>query len=157
MNRRLYDYFILARASARLPNHLIVYSIFYDQMEIAMTLILGIDPGSIKTGYGIIKTEKNNLTHIAHGTITAKGNSMAERLHQIYCELSQIIALHKPNEAAIEEVFMQINIQSALKLGQARGAALIALAQYALPIAEYSPREIKKVATGYGAAAKEQI
>ena len=122
-----------------------------------MNIIIGIDPGSIRTGFGIIRSEKQNLTHVAHGTIHAKGNAMPERLHFIYRELSDIIAKYKPNAAAIEEVFMQINVQSALKLGQARGAALIALAKYALPIAEYSPRVIKKTMTGYGAAAKEQI
>ena len=122
-----------------------------------MTIILGIDPGSIRTGYGIIKSDSNNLSHIAHGTIITKGKTVAERLHDIHSTLCKIIAEHTPNEAAIEEVFMQINVQSALKLGQARGAALVALAQYALPIAEYSPREIKKTASGYGAATKEQM
>ncbi len=122
-----------------------------------MTLILGIDPGSVHTGFGIIKSEKHVLSHIAHGTINAKGKTVAERLHDIHREIGAIIALHQPHEAAIEEVFMQINVQSALKLGQARGAALVALAQYALPIAEYSPRVIKKTATGFGAAGKEQI
>lgn len=122
-----------------------------------MTVILGIDPGSIRTGYGIIKSNKNNLSHIMHGTIIAKGKTMAERLHDIHQMLCNIISEYNPNEAAIEEVFVQANIQSALKLGQARGAALIALAQYALPITEYSPREIKKTASGYGAATKEQI
>lgn len=122
-----------------------------------MRIILGIDPGSIRTGFGIIKSDKNNLSHLAHGTIAAKGESMAERLHHIHRELCDIIAFHRPNEAAIEAVFMQSNVQSALKLGQARGAALIAMAHYGLSIAEYSPREIKKTAVGYGAASKEQI
>ena len=119
--------------------------------------ILGIDPGSIRTGFGVIQSDNNNLSHIAHGTIHAKGETIPERLHFIYHELNDIILLHKPDEAAIEEVFMQINVQSALKLGQARGAALIAVAQYEIPISEYSPREIKKTATGYGAASKEQM
>lgn len=122
-----------------------------------MPIIIGIDPGSIRTGFGVIHSEKNNLKHIAHGTINAKGNSMPERLHYIYCELSEIIALHKPSVAAIEEVFMQINIQSALKLGQARGAALIAIARHAVPVHEYSARSVKKTTTGYGAADKKQI
>ncbi len=122
-----------------------------------MDIIIGIDPGSIRTGFGIIHSEKNNLSHIAHGTIHTKGNTAPERLLTIYQELQEILAIHKPTEAAIENVFMQINVQSALKLGQARGVALIALAQYALPTAEYSPREIKKTMAGYGAASKEQI
>lgn len=122
-----------------------------------MMIILGIDPGSIRTGFGIIKSEKQNLIHITHGTIHAKGESMAARLHFIYYELCKIVATHQPTEAAIEEVFMQMNIQSALKLGQARGAALIATARYAVPLQEYSARVIKKTAVGYGAASKEQI
>lgn len=122
-----------------------------------MAIILGIDPGSIRTGFGIIHSDKNNLSHIAHGTIHAKGDDVPTRLHYIHHELCNIIAHHRPNEAAIEEVFVKINIQSALKLGQARGAALIAMAQYGLPIAEYSARKIKKTAVGFGAASKEQI
>ena len=122
-----------------------------------MTIILGIDPGSIRTGFGIIHSEKNNLSHITHGTIHAKGDDVPARLHYIHRELCDIIAHHQPHEAAIEEGFMKINIQSALKLGQARGVALIALAHHGLSIAEYSAREIKKTAVGYGAASKEQI
>lgn len=122
-----------------------------------MPLIIGIDPGSIRTGFGIIHSEKNKLTHVAHGTIHAKGDSIPERLHHIYSELSEIIALHQPNIAAIEEVFMQANVQSALKLGQARGAALIAVARYHVAVHEYSARSVKKTITGYGAADKKQI
>ncbi|OGT26180.1 MAG: crossover junction endodeoxyribonuclease RuvC [Gammaproteobacteria bacterium RIFCSPLOWO2_02_FULL_42_14] len=122
-----------------------------------MTLIIGIDPGSIRTGYGLIHSEKNKLLHVAHGAIHAKGDMMATRLHMIYEKLCEIIATYKPDTAAIEEVFMRINVQSALKLGQARGAALIALAHYAIPIHEYSARSVKKTATGYGAADKAQI
>lgn len=122
-----------------------------------MTLIIGIDPGSVRTGYGIIHTEKNVIKHIAHGHIAAKGHSMAERLHHISNTLKNIVAQYQPQEAAIENVFVHRNVQSALKLGQARGAALIALAEYALPIHEYAPREIKKTTAGYGAATKEQV
>lgn len=120
-------------------------------------IILGIDPGSIRTGYGLIKKEKNNFIHVAHGTIAAKGNDMAARLHFIHEKLVEVIVTHHPAEVAIEEVFMQINVQSALKLGQARGVALIAAAKYGLPIAEYSPRLIKKTAVGFGAAEKAQV
>lgn len=120
-------------------------------------IILGIDPGSIRTGYGIIKKEKNNLSHIAHGTIHAKGDDMPTRLHFIYEQLIDVISTHQPNEMAIEEVFMKVNVQSALKLGQARGIALLAGAKYAMPIAEYSARVIKKTATGFGAAEKSQV
>ena len=122
-----------------------------------MTILLGIDPGSIRTGYGLIHANKQTVIHIAHGTIRAKGDSVAARLHYIYTALCDIILTHKPERVAIEEVFMQINVQSALKLGQARGAALMASAKYALPLHEYSARTIKKTATGYGAASKEQV
>lgn len=122
-----------------------------------MTIIIGIDPGSIRTGFGVINSEKNNLTHITHGTIAAKGNSIPARLHDIYEKLSEVIATYQPNEAAIEEVFMQVNVQSALKLGQARGAALIAIARYGVTVHEYSARSVKKTTSGYGAATKEQM
>lgn len=120
-------------------------------------IILGIDPGSIRTGYGIIKKEKSKLHHIAHGTIHAKGNDLPSRLHFIYEKLNDVMIAHQPNTAAIEEVFVQLNVQSALKLGQARGAALIAVAKYATPVSEYSARVIKKTVTGFGAADKAQI
>lgn len=120
-------------------------------------IIIGIDPGSIKTGFGVIKNEKNKLLHIAHGTIHAKGDSVAERLYFIYKNLCEIILLHQPNESAVEEVFMHANVQSALKLGQARGVALVALAHHAVPVHEYGARVVKKTATGYGAADKTQM
>lgn len=122
-----------------------------------MAVILGIDPGSIRTGVGIIRYEHKKLTHIAHDVIHVKGESVSARLYFIFEKLSLFIEQHKPDEAAIEEVFMQANVQSALKLGQARGAALVSCAKYQLPVAEYSARVVKKTATGYGAADKTQI
>lgn len=120
-------------------------------------MIIGIDPGSIRTGYGIIKKDKNTLTHITHGTIIAKGDDIAARLHLIHEKLSDVIQQHQPQHMAIEEVFVKINVQSALKLGQARGVALMTAAKYGLSIAEYSARLIKKTATGFGAAEKDQV
>ena len=120
-------------------------------------LILGIDPGSLHTGYGIIRCEKQKLLPIAQGVIHAKGESLSERLYFIFEKLCDIIAQYQPTQIAIEEVFMKINVQSALKLGQARGAALIAAAKYALPVHEYSARIIKKTVSGYGAADKLQV
>lgn len=122
-----------------------------------MPIILGIDPGSIKTGYGLVHQDGRSISHIAHGHIKAKGKTVPERLHHIHQTILEIIQTHNPDEAAIEQVFVQHNVQSALKLGQARGAALVAMAHYGLSIAEYAPREIKKTATGYGAATKSQI
>lgn len=122
-----------------------------------MTIILGIDPGSVRTGYGLIRVENNRFTHITHGTAHAKGETVAERLHHIHTTLSDVVQTYLPHEAAIEEVFMKVNVQSAIKLGQARGAAMVAVACYAVPLHEYSARVIKKTATGYGAASKEQV
>lgn len=122
-----------------------------------MPLIIGIDPGSIKTGFGIVSYEKQQITHVAHGFIQIKGDTIAQRLCHIHQALCEIITTHRPDEAAIEQVFVKNNVQSALKLGQARGAALVALAQHNLAVHEYTPRTIKKTATGYGAASKIQM
>lgn len=126
-------------------------------METAKRIIIGIDPGSRYTGYGVIWTQGNKQGLITYGYVQCKQTQLNQRLYQIHRELSQVIAKHQPDEAAIEQVFTCINPQSALKLGQARGAALTATAKYALPLAEYSARQIKKSVTGYGAADKTQI
>ncbi len=120
-------------------------------------IILGVDPGSRSTGYGLIWTQGSKQGCIAHGCIRTPEGPFSERLHHIYQTLKKIIQEHQPHEAAIEEVFMQKSAQSALKLGQARGAAMVALAAQGLKVAEYSPREIKLAAVGYGAADKEQV
>lgn len=123
-----------------------------------ITRIVGIDPGSRITGYGIIQVQGNHYTHIESGTIhTGKFTTPAERLYTIYRELHAVLALHSPTYAAIEEVFMQRNVRSALILGQARGAALVALAAHQLPIAEYTPRQVKQAVVGYGNADKQQV
>ncbi len=122
-----------------------------------MTRILGIDPGSIRTGYGIIEIQRNHQICLTHGYIPTKGNDLGQRLLQIYQAIIELIQTYQPHEAAIEQVFMQENVQSALKLGQARGVAIVATAQYALPMAEYSARKIKQSVVGYGAAAKTQV
>ncbi len=120
-------------------------------------IILGIDPGSRITGFGVIEQLGNKLKHITHGHIEVIDADTHERLFQIFDSISKIIEKHRPNLAAIEKVFVSKNVSSALKLGQARGAALVALAKYCLPIGEYSPREIKKATVGYGAADKKQV
>lgn len=119
-----------------------------------MTIIIGIDPGSRKTGYGIIRIDGNRHVHIDSGNIDVSPYSVAERLRQIYLTLKDIIAIHKPHEAAIEQIFMHENPNSALKLGQARGAAIVALN---MPVEEYSARQVKKSVVGNGAAKKEQV
>lgn len=125
--------------------------------SITASRIIGIDPGSRFTGYGIIQVKGNQYTHIASGVIrTGKGEHPA-RLQIIYQTLNTLLAEHVPIVAAVEQVFMQRNIQSALILGQARGAALVALGQHKLNVAEYTPRQIKQAVVGYGNAEKQQI
>lgn len=119
-----------------------------------MTIIIGIDPGSRKTGYGIIKVEAKGSRYLTSGHLALKGDQLAERLQQLFTGLRELVDQYQPDEAAIEQVFVQENVNSALKLGQARGAAIVAVNR---PIAEYSPRTIKQAITGYGNAAKEQI
>ncbi|WP_010598093.1 crossover junction endodeoxyribonuclease RuvC [Rickettsiella massiliensis] len=123
-----------------------------------MTVILGIDPGSRLMGYGIIRHERSESIRIASGCIKLPTTSpFATRLKKIFIELQEIIQCYAPTEAAIEQVFFHINPNSALKLGQARGAALVAAAVAELAVHEYSARQVKQSMVGYGAATKQQI
>lgn len=119
--------------------------------------IIGIDPGSRVTGWGIIETTANSYRHIANGQIKVSGAELSEKLHCIHSAITAVIAEHMPQEAAIESVFVHRNAGSALKLGQARGAAIVAAANFALPLYEYAPTAIKKALVGRGHAAKEQV
>ncbi len=120
--------------------------------------ILGIDPGSRATGYGIIEVDKGRLNFVCCGVIrvTAK-QSFPERLLEIHQGVSEVIEKHRPHRVAIEEVFMAKNPSSALKLGHARGVLVLAAIQRKLPLAEYTPRQIKQAVAGYGNADKAQI
>lgn len=124
-----------------------------------MTVILGIDPGSRLTGYGIIKQEGRKFTYLGSGCIKAisAGEELAPRLQTIFCGISEIILQFKPDLFAIEQVFMAKNPDSALKLGQARGAAIVAATNADLPVAEYSARQIKQSVVGLGSANKTQV
>ncbi|MCH9690882.1 MAG: crossover junction endodeoxyribonuclease RuvC [Gammaproteobacteria bacterium] len=122
-----------------------------------MTRILGIDPGSRKTGYGIIDVQRSNARYIASGTIRLTADSLPERLKMLFDAISQITQQYAPKEMAIEEVFMAKSAGSALKLGQARGAAIVAAAQADLPVAEYAARKVKQAVVGNGAADKLQM
>jgi len=119
--------------------------------------VLGIDPGSVITGYGLIESDGIRSFHLAHGHIRVKGDSFPERLGHIHSALGEIIAQWRPQEAAIEQVFLSNNPMSALKLGQARGAAITAVISRQITVAEYAPRLVKKVVTGSGAADKQQV
>ena len=122
-----------------------------------MARILGIDPGSRVTGYGVLDVDGPRLKYVTCGCITPRATALGERLGTIFEEISQLIAEFVPDEMAIEQVFMHRNAQSALKLGQARGAAIVAAASGRLPVHEYSPTQIKQAATGRGHAAKSQV
>ncbi len=122
-----------------------------------MKVILGIDPGSQLTGYGLVSLDKKIISHITHGTIKVQGKNLAEKCHHLFCEIQSVINEHSPVEAAIEQVFFAKNAQSALKLGQARGAILTAVAGLHKPIYEYSPTQIKKTTAGIGRAGKTQV
>ena len=119
--------------------------------------IIGIDPGSRSTGYGIVDTDGIRLTHVASGFVKSGEGDWAERLRTIYAGLDEIIDTHAPGELAIEKVFLHRNPSSALKLGQARGVAILAGALRSLVVHEYSPNEVKQAVTGRGHASKEQI
>lgn len=119
-----------------------------------MTTIIGIDPGSRRTGYGVIRLEGNRHIYLTSGYLDLTSYPVCERLRHIFLGLQQIIQSYRPEEAAIEQIFMHENPNSALKLGQARGAAIVALD---MPVMEYSAREVKKSVVGHGAAGKEQV
>ena len=122
-----------------------------------MSLILGIDPGSRKTGFGIISYTGGKAEYVTSGVIRLPDADLAERLGVIYHSVTELIELHCPTELSIEQVFMAKSAGSALKLGQARGAAIVACVAQSLPVAEYSARQIKQSVVGTGAADKAQV
>ena len=120
-----------------------------------MVRILGVDPGSRKVGYGILECHARQINYVSSGVIRVKPVAHAQRLLQIYQCIQSLIMQYQPHEAAIEQVFVCKNVSSALKLGQARGAILVACA--GLAVFEYAPRAIKKALVGYGQADKLQM
>ena len=119
--------------------------------------ILGIDPGSRQTGYGIIDADKNNSVHVDSGCIYVKGDTFPDRLGYIFQHLSEIIAEYQPVELSIEKVFVNKNVDSAMKLGQARAAAICAAVNAGLKVSEYTPKAVKSAVVGTGGASKEQV
>jgi crossover junction endodeoxyribonuclease RuvC len=119
--------------------------------------ILGIDPGLQRTGYGIIEIRASHLTYIDAGVLRIPAGELPGRLLAILDGLDEVIARNAPTEAAIEKVFMNVNGQSTLLLGQARGAAICAAVRVGLPVHEYSAQHVKQASTGYGAAEKGQV
>lgn len=122
-----------------------------------MTVILGIDPGSRKTGFGVIRISGAQTEYLTSGVIRLPDQPLPERLTVIFDSLSQIVSQYRPQQASVEQVFMAKNAASALKLGQARGAAIVACATQGIAVAEYSARQIKQSVVGTGAASKEQV
>jgi crossover junction endodeoxyribonuclease RuvC len=121
-------------------------------------IVLGVDPGTLVTGYGVVARRINEVHFLACGSISNNGNtSMPLRLKKIYRELCSVIAKHHPDECAIESAFYGKNAQSALKLGHARGVSMLAAVEKEIPTTEYSPREVKRAIVGSGAASKEQV
>ncbi len=120
-------------------------------------IILGIDPGSRITGYGLIRNLAHKMEYVQSGFIKVEGKQLQERLGSIFTQLSDLIQKHQPEQMSIESVFMNKNADSALKLGQARGAAICAGHYAGLEVFEYAPREIKLTVVGQGGAQKEQV
>jgi crossover junction endodeoxyribonuclease RuvC len=122
-------------------------------------LVLGIDPGTATTGYGLVRqADGGSLTAVEFGVLlTPAEMPMPYRLASLYEQLQAIILLHRPDSSAVEKLFFQKNVKTALSVGQGRGVVLLALAQAQLPIGEYTPNEIKQAVTGYGGADKQQM
>ncbi len=123
-----------------------------------MERILGIDPGSRVTGYGIVESDKSELHFVSCGVIkTNQEYSFSHRLNEIFEGINEVIQLHDPSVSAIEDIFVAKNARSALKLGQARGAAVVAMMQNGLQVYDYNPKMVKQAVAGYGQAEKSQV
>ncbi|MEO8306171.1 MAG: crossover junction endodeoxyribonuclease RuvC [Betaproteobacteria bacterium] len=119
--------------------------------------VLGIDPGLRSTGFGVIEVSGNALVYVTCGCITSAERELPARLKVILADLTKVIVQHRPTEVAIEKVFVNVNPQSTLLLGQARGAAISAAVIADLPVAEYTALQVKQAVVGHGKAAKEQV
>jgi len=122
-----------------------------------VTIVLGIDPGSRITGYGVVQACNNKIRYIDSGCIRTSTENFSQRLLQIFNGICQLMDEYSPTEVAIEQVFTYKNPSSALKLGHARGVAMVACASHRVAIHEYSPREVKQSLVGYGGADKAQV
>ena len=121
-------------------------------------LVLGIDPGTATTGYGLVRDAEAGPELVAYGTVTTPaGTPMPERLLTLYRELKQLLAFHRPETGAVEKLFFQKNVSTAMTVGQARGVALLALAEAGISVGEYNPRDVKQAVAGYGGADKRQM
>lgn len=124
-----------------------------------MTLVLGIDPGTATTGYGLVRDRADgSLESVAYGTIqTPAGVAAHQRLSILFHRLNEILLLHRPDSCAVEKLFFQRNISTAIAVGQARGVLMLAISEAGLGMAEYTPNEVKQAVAGYGSARKKQV
>lgn len=119
--------------------------------------ILGIDPGTYATGYGLIHYQNGGVSHVVSGTISAKRKESLNSLPHIFSEIERILEQYRPDAVAVEDIFYSLNVKSALKLGHVRGVILLAALRMDIPVFTYTPLEIKKAVVGYGRAEKEQV
>ncbi len=127
-------------------------------MTISSMIILGVDPGTAITGYGVVESDGDTLTMVAYGAITTPSDwRLPRRLAHIYAELTALIAQRQLTDAVVEKLFFSKNVRTALSVGQARGVALLAAAQAGLAVHEYTPLQIKQAVVGYGRAEKMQV
>lgn len=122
-----------------------------------MSIILGLDPGSRITGYGVIAVRGQHIHYLDSGCIRTVPGELGPRLLEIFNGVCQLMETYAPTQVAIEQVFMHKNASAALKLGHARGVAMVACASHRIQVAEYSPRQIKQAVVGHGGAEKEQV
>ena len=121
-------------------------------------LVLGVDPGLATTGYGLVREAEGGLQAVAYGVVTTSAeDALPERLRQLYRELSALIQKYQPDEGAVEELFFSQNVRTAMSVGQARGVALLALADANLPVTDYTPLTVKQAVSGFGGADKIQM
>jgi crossover junction endodeoxyribonuclease RuvC len=124
-----------------------------------MALVLGIDPGTATTGYGLVRDRADGrLESVAYGTIqTPAGVAAHKRLSMLFHQMNEILLLHRPDSCAVEKLFFQRNISTAIAVGQARGVLMLAISEAGLEMAEYTPNEVKQAVAGYGSAGKKQV
>ncbi len=124
-----------------------------------MALVLGIDPGTATTGYGLVRDRADgSLESVAFGTIqTPAGMAAHKRLSMLFHQMNEILLLHRPDSCAVEKLFFQRNISTAIAVGQARGVLMLAISEAGLDMAEYTPNEVKQAVAGYGNAGKKQV
>jgi len=124
-----------------------------------MSLVLGIDPGTATTGYGLVRNRADgSLESVAYGIIqTPVGVAAHQRLSLLFHQVNEILLLHRPDACAVEKLFFQRNISTAIAVGQARGVLMLAISEAGLDMAEYTPNEVKQAVVGYGSAGKKQV